>query len=123
MTDISIAQMSKKFGVTYRTLRFYESIGLLKPNRWGQTRAFTPLDQRTMALIQHGKKLGLELSEIQTCISTDRTTLTIPPELALDLRFKAEFALCDAQKLSQDLQSLIPQQMKAPYRFVAEMTP
>ena len=38
---VRIGEMAKTFGVTLRTLRFYEDKGLLSPKRDGSTRLYT----------------------------------------------------------------------------------
>jgi len=59
-----IADLAKEFGVTTRTIRFYEGEGLLAPRREGQKRLFSPRDRVRLKLILRGKRLGFSLSEI-----------------------------------------------------------
>jgi len=59
-----IADLAKEFGVTTRTIRFYEGEGLLAPQREGQKRLFSPRDRVRLKLILRGKRLGFSLSEI-----------------------------------------------------------
>jgi DNA-binding transcriptional MerR regulator len=61
---LTIGQMVKKFGVTPRTLRFYEGKGLLAPVRNGRARVYTQADQQRLLLILKGRKLGFTVSEI-----------------------------------------------------------
>ena len=74
MTDISegqeeavyrIGDLAEEFGVTLRTLRFYEDKGLLKPTRAGVTRLFTKRDRARLKLILRGKRFGFSLEEIR----------------------------------------------------------
>ncbi len=60
----SIAELAREFGVTTRTIRFYEGEGLLAPRRDGQKRLFSPRDRVRLKLILRGKRLGFSLSEI-----------------------------------------------------------
>ncbi len=62
-------ELSSEFGVTTRTLRFYESEGLLAPLRQGRNRHFTPRDRVRLKLILRGKRLGFALCEIAEIIS------------------------------------------------------
>ena len=62
---IGIRQMCDRFGVTPRTLRFYESKELLFPRREGAKRLFTRRDRARMALILRGKRYGLSLETIR----------------------------------------------------------
>jgi len=64
----SISDLAQEFGVTTRTIRFYESEGLLEPERAGQRRLFSPRDRVRLKLILRGKRLGFSLSEIREII-------------------------------------------------------
>ena len=59
----SISDLSNEFGVTPRTLRFYEEKGLLQPARIGQSRRYSSADRARLVLILRGKTLGLSLRE------------------------------------------------------------
>lgn len=67
MTDelMTIREMCDAFGVTPRTLRFYESRELLFPIREGQKRLFTRRDRARLKLILKGKRFGFSLEEIR----------------------------------------------------------
>lgn len=71
MTDEtkSIRQMCDEFGVTPRTLRFYEAKELLFPIREGQKRLFTKRDQARLKLILRGKRFGFSLEEIRQLLN------------------------------------------------------
>ena len=62
---LSIGQMCEQFGVTARTLRFYESKELLNPDRRGNTRLFTRSDRARLKLILRGKRFGMSLEDIR----------------------------------------------------------
>ena len=62
---LTIRDMSAVFGVTPRTLRFYEAKGLLSPRRDGQHRLFTRRDQARLKLILRGKRFGFSLEQIR----------------------------------------------------------
>ena len=67
MTDdlMTIREMCEAFGVTPRTLRFYEAKELLAPIREGQKRLFTRKDRGRLKLILRGKRFGFSLEEIR----------------------------------------------------------
>jgi len=67
MTDdtMTIRQMCDAFGVTPRTLRFYESKELLFPRRVGSKRLFSRRDRARLKLIVRGKRFGFRLEEIR----------------------------------------------------------
>ncbi len=64
----TIAQVAHHFAVTHRTLRHYEHIGLISPERRGTTRLYHRRDRTRLGLILRGKRLGFELEEIRTIV-------------------------------------------------------
>ena len=62
---MTIREMCATFGVTPRTLRFYESKELLSPIRRGSARLFTRRDRARLKLILRGKRFGFSLEEIR----------------------------------------------------------
>ena len=60
---LSIAEFAEAFGVTPRTLRFYEQKGILKPVRRGRTRLYSERDKTRLKLTLRGKRLGFSLNE------------------------------------------------------------
>jgi len=72
----SIADLAKEFGISTRTIRFYESKELLTPERVGSTRVFRRRDRARLILILRGKRLGFSLRDISEYLSlydVDRT--------------------------------------------------
>jgi DNA-binding transcriptional MerR regulator len=59
-----IADLAREFGVTTRTIRFYEDKGLIEPTRAGQRRVYGPRERVRLRLIMRGKRLGFSLDEI-----------------------------------------------------------
>lgn len=69
MSDLfSIGDLAREFGVTTRTIRFYEDQGLLSPTRDGQNRIYQTRDRVRLKLILRGKRLGFSLKEIKNLI-------------------------------------------------------
>ncbi|WP_281825422.1 MerR family transcriptional regulator [Jannaschia rubra] len=66
MTErLDFKQMCARFDVTPRTLRHYEYIELLSPEREGRARFYGPRDIARMTLILRGRKFGFSLEEIR----------------------------------------------------------
>lgn len=63
-----IAELAEEFGVTARTIRFYESHDLLAPVRQGQNRIYSRQDRAKLAWILRGKRVGFSLSDIKEMI-------------------------------------------------------
>src|SRR5215207_10961371 len=64
----SIREVAEDFGVTHRTVRHYEELGLIAPERRGTARVYHRRDRVRLALILRGKRLGFPLEEIRTII-------------------------------------------------------
>ncbi|WP_068119185.1 MerR family transcriptional regulator [Tropicimonas marinistellae] len=64
-TPLSFKQMCAKFDVTPRTLRYYEYIELLQPEKEGRTRWYHPREVARMTLILRGRRFGFSLEEIR----------------------------------------------------------
>lgn len=62
---LTFKQMCAKFGVTPRTLRYYEYIELLSPEKEGRARFYTPREVARMTLILRGRRWGFSLEEIR----------------------------------------------------------
>lgn len=61
----TISELAKEFGVTTRTIRFYEDQGLVSPAREGSNRVFSNRDRVRLKLALRGKRLGFSLAEIR----------------------------------------------------------
>ncbi|WP_293577710.1 MerR family DNA-binding transcriptional regulator [Phaeobacter sp.] len=62
---LSFKEMCSEFDVTPRTLRYYEYIELLQPEREGRSRFFGSRERARMKLIMRGRKFGFQLEEIR----------------------------------------------------------
>jgi len=64
-TRLNFKEMCAEFDVTPRTLRYYEYIELLTPDREGRARFYTPREIGRMKLIMRGRKFGFSLEDIR----------------------------------------------------------
>jgi len=64
----TISDLAQKFDITTRAIRFYESEGMLQPEREGQKRLYKQSDYITLKLILRGKRLGWSLAESKELI-------------------------------------------------------
>jgi DNA-binding transcriptional MerR regulator len=64
-TQFTISDLAREFGVTARTLRFYEDHGLLDPERRGTQRLYGRADRARLAWILRGRAVGFSLSDIR----------------------------------------------------------
>lgn len=108
-----IKVFAEMFGVTPRTIRFYEDKGLLSPEREGGVRIFTPRDRAHFEKIMRGKRLGFSLDDIRSVLDVTDGLITDRAEL---MRRKANFEHVvaglakrreDLRVLSQDMDEVI----------------
>ncbi|GAA6165925.1 MerR family DNA-binding transcriptional regulator [Pelagimonas sp. KU-00592-HH] len=64
-TRLTFKEMCARFDVTPRTLRYYEYIELLEPEREGRSRYFGPREVARMTLIMRGRRFGIKLENIR----------------------------------------------------------
>jgi DNA-binding transcriptional MerR regulator len=69
--EMTIGEMARAYGVTLRTLRFYEDRNLLRPRRLGNARYYGGVDRTRLAMILKGKQLGFTLTEIAELIGAE----------------------------------------------------
>lgn len=62
---LSFKEMCAKFDVTPRTLRYYEYIELLSPEKDGRARFYGPRELARMTLILRGRRFGFALEDIR----------------------------------------------------------
>ncbi|MGZ4437814.1 MAG: MerR family transcriptional regulator [Nocardioides sp.] len=65
----TITELAEEFGVTLRTIRHYEEVGLLSPGRRGTVRVFDTRGRIRLQLVLRGKRLGFSLPEIRTIVN------------------------------------------------------
>ncbi|MDZ4094763.1 MAG: MerR family DNA-binding transcriptional regulator [Paracoccaceae bacterium] len=92
MADIrlSFKEMCARFDVTPRTLRYYEYIELLQPEKDGRARFYGPRELARMTLILRGRRFGFSLEEIRQWLMIYRQKGTKP-------QLEAWLALADRQ--------------------------
>eukprot|EP01037_Dinobryon_pediforme_P007013 gene7012-7082_t len=79
----TIGDLAREFGVTLRTLRFYEDRGLLSPVREGMLRLYDGRDRTRLQIILKGKQLGFTLAEIRDMVGSAVYVENAPPKLDL----------------------------------------
>lgn len=87
---LTFKQMCAEFDVTPRTLRYYEYIELLQPDREERSRFYGPRECARMKLILRGRKWGFPLEDI-------RQWLLIYEKEGTDAQMRAWIKLADGQ--------------------------
>jgi len=77
----AISDLAREFGITPRTIRFWEDQGILSPQREGSKRVFTRRDRARLKMALRGKRLGLSLAEIKDLIGMYASTEDETPQL------------------------------------------
>lgn len=102
----SISDLSKEFDLTTRAMRFYEDMGLLRPQREGaagRNRVYTARDRTRLKLTLRAKRLGLSLVEAKEIIDSYDSPRDTAPQMRkflkvlADHRVKLESQLVDLQ--------------------------
>lgn len=81
----TIGDLAREFGVTLRTLRFYEDRGLLSPRREGTARIYDARDRARLSVILKGKQLGFTLTEIRAMVAEEKGGETTAANLNMSL--------------------------------------
>ncbi|RLA38405.1 MAG: MerR family transcriptional regulator [Gammaproteobacteria bacterium] len=101
-TTYSISELAQEFAVTTRTIRHYEELQLLLPERQGQKRIYSLADRTKLKLIVRGKRIGLSLQE-----SGELIHMYEPGHSNVDqLERLVEYIGASRQKLSQQLRDI-----------------
>lgn len=64
----SITELTREFGVSTRTLRFYEDEGLIHPERKGRTRVYRGADRHLLKEILRARRIGFTVADIREII-------------------------------------------------------
>jgi DNA-binding transcriptional MerR regulator len=67
--SLTIGEVAQQYGITLRTLRFYETKRLLMPYRHGATRLYRLSDRKRLNMILTARRLGFTLAEIKHLLS------------------------------------------------------
>jgi DNA-binding transcriptional MerR regulator len=118
---LSFKEMCAKFEVTPRTLRYYEYIELLRPEKEGRNRWYGPREVARMTLILRGRRFGFSLEEIRQWLLIYDTRGTVAQyrtfveyadrQLAELGRQRAELdaTIADLQALRDETQRIVDQ--------------
>ncbi|GED66890.1 hypothetical protein BRE01_05920 [Brevibacillus reuszeri] len=100
-----VGEIAKMAGITIRTLRFYDQIGLFSPSDYSPSgyRLYTEKDISRLQQILSLKELGLSLEEIKGVMSGDQLSLSDIVTIQID-RLKENIRM--QQKLLHELENV-----------------
>ena len=104
----TIGEIAAQFAVSPRTLRFYESKGLLSPLREDGARLYRKMDCDRLALILKAKKFGFTLTEIHEMIRAQEGRAIGPALMLTRTKCGEQIGLLEQQldEISQALAEL-----------------
>jgi DNA-binding transcriptional MerR regulator len=117
----SIAELAREFGITARTIRFYEDEGLIKPRRQGLTRLYSAGDRTRLSWILRGKRLGFSLAEIKELLDLYHVDRTGNQQLRELLR-RSRLHIADLERKKRDLDAHIGEFREVETQVAAELT-
>ena len=92
-TTYTISALAKEFDLTTRAMRFYEDMGLLRPERsgpGGRSRVYSARDRTRLRLTLRAKRLGLSLSQARELIDMYDSPRDTGPQLMKFLAILAQ---------------------------------
>jgi DNA-binding transcriptional MerR regulator len=104
--NFTIADLSREFDVTARTIRFYEDQGLIAPTRQGLNRIYSRADRFRLSWILRGKRLGFSLAEIKELLDLYEVDRSRVSQLRAALK-RARDHVADMERKAADLQAQI----------------
>lgn len=95
-----IGDLAREFGVTLRTLRFYEDRGLIRPQRQGTTRLYSKRERARLKIILLAKQVGFSLVDIQELMDIyDKGRNLDNPLAKAKGKFEEQLDILERQKL------------------------
>lgn len=118
----TISELAEELGITPRTIRYYEEVGLIEPIRHediGQ-RLYGARERVRLKLILRGKRLGFSLAEIKEMIDLYDENPTEKEQLQRVIAY-GERRLSVIDEMLQDLQVMREEIMEYHIRFVERL--
>jgi len=95
---LTIGEVAQEYGLTLRTLRFYEAKRLITPYRHGNTRLYRSSDRKRLSLVLAGRRLGFTLAEIKHLLNRQHDSLHLTREQCMK-----QIKLLEQQKRSIEM--------------------
>lgn len=118
----TISELADDLGVSTRTIRYYEEVGLLEPKRLediGQ-RLYGMRERARLKLVLRGKRLGFSLAEIKEMIDLYDVDPTEKEQLIRTIEY-GERRLRELDELCKDLEIIREEILDYHRKFVARL--
>ena len=118
----TISELADELGITARTIRYYEEVGLIEPIRHEDIaqRLYGARERVRLKLILRGKRLGFSLTQIKEMIDLYDADPTEREQLQRTIAY-GEQRLSEIDELLQDLQVMREEIMEYHIRFVERL--
>lgn len=118
----TISELAEELGITARTIRYYEEVGLIEPIRHEDIaqRLYGARERVRLKLILRGKRLGFSLTQIKEMIDLYDADPTEREQLQRTIAY-GEQRLSEIDELLQDLQVMREEIMEYHIRFVERL--
>lgn len=110
----TISDLAEQFGVTTRTIRYYEELGLLTPSRTeGGRRIYTGSDVTRLKLVFRGKRFGFSLDEIKEMVLLFNEDRTGEKQLKVTIQYGEEKLaevnerICELVEIREEIERLL----------------
>lgn len=115
----SISELAHEFGISTRTIRYYEEVGLISSQREKDTqpRSYTSRDRTRLKLALRGKRFGFSLAEIKEMLDLYDVDPTEKEQLrrAIELGDKR---IAEIDELIRELQQTKQEMLEFRERFM-----
>ncbi|MBT2692605.1 MerR family DNA-binding transcriptional regulator [Bacillus sp. ISL-55] len=110
----TISDLAEQFGVTTRTIRYYEELGLLLPSRTeGGRRIYNASDVTRLKLVFRGKRFGFSLDEIKEMVLLFDEDRTGEKQLKVTIQYGEEKLaevnerICELVEIREEIERLL----------------
>ena len=104
---ISIGQLSSDMGISIRTIRYYEEVGIFKPAKTTDSnyRYYGPAEIEKLGIIIFLRKIGFSLQDIKTVLSENRRMPVL--HMISELQKKMDHEITQMQEKVEVLRALV----------------
>ena len=102
----TISELADAFGISTRTIRFYETKALLNPERVGGNRVYSYRDRARLSLVLRAKRLGFSLTDTRDYIELYEADPDHKEQLQL-LLSKVRHRMQELQQQQEDLHTTL----------------
>jgi len=109
---LTLKEMCEAYEVTSRTLRYYEYIELLIPEKVGKKRFYGNKEKALLRLIKNGRRFGFSLEEIRQWLAMydrknqNQTQIEAWIDMAIKQTIELEDRKSEIQKAIEDMKNL-----------------